>query len=423
MRSVRGTKDLYDQDLDCFRYICNHAQELAKLYGFKEIQTPIMEYTDVFLKPLGEDSDIVGKEMYTFPDRGGESITLRPEGTAPVMRSLLTSGLIHQLPQKRFTYGPFFRYERPQKGRQRQFHQISVEYVGEKSYQADVELLSFAYDLLKKIKVHDFTLHLNTLGDSESRKKFREHLVTYLTQFKNDLSEDSQRRLEKNPLRILDSKNETDQKICVDAPSLKDFLTDESKVFFENICTSLNQLNIPFVENPSLVRGLDYYCHTVFEFKSTALGAQDTLLGGGRYDGLIKLMGGVDIPSVGFGCGLERLMLACQAPEEGASDIKVILCPESEEQKMTCLKIAQTIRASDIACEIIHAGPLPKRIQLAENMQAHFFCFVGSEEQGTQEFMFKVLKPVLHLYPGSSFNQKLSVESFLKYVPVQKVHV
>lgn len=421
MRSVRGTKDLYDQDLNCFRYICNQAQALATLYGFKEIQTPIMEYTEVFLKPLGEDSDIVGKEMYTFPDRGGESLTLRPEGTAPMIRSMLTSGLIHQLPQKRFTYGPFFRYERPQKGRQRQFHQISVEYVGEKSYLADVEILAFAYRLLKKINVQDFALHLNTLGDFESRKQYREHLVTYLTQYKDELSEDSQRRLEKNPLRILDSKNEGDQKICENAPRLKDFLTTDSKVFFEQICESLNKLDIPFIENTSLVRGLDYYCHTVFEFKSTALGAQDTLLGGGRYDGLIKMMGGADVPSVGFGCGLERLMLACQVPEEKGYDLKVVLCPESEAQKMTCLELAQKIRNCNIACEIIHPGPIQKRIQLAENMQAHFFCFVGSQEQENQEFMFKVLKPTAHLYNLPSFEKKISIESFLNNDQLKKV--
>lgn len=310
IQPARGTRDIYGADLAAFKQVENTAREFAKRYGFGEIQTPIFESTEVFCRGVGETSDIVSKEMYTFTDRGGESFTLRPEGTAGVVRAFISEGMEQNQPVKLMYAGPMFRYERPQKGRYRQLHQVGVEILGAATPQTDVEVLCLAWDFLSALGLQKYIrLELNTLGDVESRTAYRDALVAYFSDFKDKLSEDSRVRLEKNPLRILDSKDEGDKKIVENAPKMTDFLNEESKKFFDAVQDGLNALGIPFVVNPRLVRGLDYYRHTVFEFVTDSLGAQGTVLAGGRYDGLVQQLGGSQTAGIGFGAGIDRLAL------------------------------------------------------------------------------------------------------------------
>lgn len=380
MQTVRGTFDLLGDRLDRHRAIQKIAFDKASLYGYQEIVTPIFEYTHVFTKPLGETSDIVGKEMYTFEDRGGESITLRPEGTAPVLRAILSEGLTQTMPQRRITVGPFFRYERPQKGRYRQFHQISVECIGIESFHADVEMISLAVDILNACGIPDVTLHLNTLGDPESRLAYRKALVEYFSAHQDQLSQDSQLRLHKNPLRILDSKDSADQSICAHAPKIQDYLTQNSRTFFENLCQALTQLNIPFKVDPSLVRGMDYYCHTVFEFKSTALGAQDTVLGGGRYDGLMEQMGGPSLPAIGFGAGVERLALLATSLDIPKYRPAICLIPLGEMESLHAQVIAKKLRENNVYVDILLSGKVQKRLAHAAKKEAIYSCVIGEDE-------------------------------------------
>jgi histidyl-tRNA synthetase len=302
--------DLLPQDHLKHAFVIEKAKDIAASYGFAQMATPLMEFKEVFKRTLGDVSDIVTKEMYEIADRGGESLVLRPEGTAGVVRAVLSNGLTQSLPLKYFYAGPMFRYERPQKGRMRQLHQIGVELFGVAEPIGDVEVISLAFDILKKLGLtHRTILELNTLGDEESRTRYRDMLVTYLKDHEAALSSDSQIRLHKNPLRILDSKDEGDKKILKDAPLLTGSLNAFSKERFEKIQEGLASLNIPFKLNPHLVRGLDYYCHTAFEVTTTELGSQGTVLAGGRYDGLVETMGGPSIPGVGWGGGIDRLAM------------------------------------------------------------------------------------------------------------------
>jgi len=310
-QSVRGTRDLLPELKQTFRLIDETAYKTAKNYGFKEIETPIFEFSDVFHRSLGETSDAVSKETYTFTDRGGDSITLRPEGTAGVVRSFISEGLAQHVPLKLYYYGPMFRYERPQKGRYRQFYQFGVEVLGLESALADVECLDLAWTILKNLKLSErCILEINTLGDIESRNAYRTALVNYLTPFKSQLSADSQVRFEKNPMRILDSKDEGDKKIVAGAPLMENYLNDTSKKFFSDVLAGLDKLKIPYKINSKLVRGLDYYCHTVFEFTTTELGAQSAILSGGRYDGLTEMLGGPKTAGVGWAAGVDELKIA-----------------------------------------------------------------------------------------------------------------
>ena len=314
LQPVRGTHDLLPDQMRRHRNVVDVARNVVGLYGFEEVATPIFEFTQVFSRTLGDTSDIVTKEMYSFEDRNGDHLTLRPENTAGVARSFISEGLAQQIPLKYFYAGPMFRRERPQKGRLRQFHQVGIELIGVASPAADIDVIAAGYRVLSDLGLREqVTLELNTLGDPESRENYRNALIAYLTPHLGNLSTESQERFRRNPLRILDSKNEVDQAIVADAPEFASFLTEESRLFFDNVKEGLERIGVPYKLNSRLVRGLDYYGHTAFEFTTSALGAQGTVLAGGRYDGLIKLMGGPPTPGVGWAAGIERLAMLVEA--------------------------------------------------------------------------------------------------------------
>lgn len=378
LQPVRGTQDLLQDDARRHRAVEEIARSLAERYGFDEIATPIFEFTEVFSRTLGDTSDIVTKEMYTF-ERSGESITLRPEGTAGVARAFISNGLGQTLPMKVFYRGPMFRYERPQKGRQRQFHQVGVELLGVDNPQADVEVIALGAHMLGALGLADkVTLELNTLGDTESRAAYREALVGYLTPHINDLSEDSRARLERNPLRILDSKDGGDKAIVAGAPLFTDFLNETSRDFFQRLREGLTALGIPFTVNPRLVRGLDYYCHTAFEFTTTALGAQGTVLAGGRYDGLIKQMGGPPTPGIGWAAGVERLAMLLESPPSPPRPIAVI--PVGPQAEGLALILAHRLRHGSFAVDLGYSGNLAKRMKRANKARARAAVILGEDE-------------------------------------------
>jgi histidyl-tRNA synthetase len=393
LQPVRGTKDLFGIEAVLYRKVVDTAYAVALRYNFQEIQTPIFEFSQVFQRTLGETSDVVSKEMYTFEDRGGESLTLRPEGTAPVVRAIISNGLTQSLPLKLFYSGAMFRYERPQKGRQRQFHQIGAELIGPKTPLADAEMIALGYEVLKALNLHsEVILNLNTLGDAESRTAYRTALVDFLQQYKNDLSSDSKDRLERNPLRILDSKDETDQKIIQSAPLFQDYLNDESKAYFNQVQRYLTDLNIPYIHNQKLVRGLDYYCHTAFEFVTTSLGAQGTVLAGGRYDGLMKQMGGPDASGIGWGSGIERLCLLLQeqATVVTASNL-IIIVPTSDAEEPFAFHLAQTLRAAGLYIDIGYSGNMSKRLKKASKNNSIAAIIIGADEIASNTAQVKFL--------------------------------
>lgn len=394
LQPVRGTKDILSIDAVRYRKVVDTAFAIASRYCFQEIHTPIFEFTQVFQRTLGDTSDIVSKEMYTFEDRGGESITLRPEGTAPVTRAVISNGLTQHLPLKFFYAGPMFRYERPQKGRQRQFHQIGAELIGPKTPMADAEIIAMGYDVLKGLNLHkQVTLHLNTLGDADSRTEYRAALVTYLTQFKDQLSNDSQERLERNPLRILDSKDEADRAIIANAPKFSASLNDESNAYFEAVKTYLHQLGIPFIHNESLVRGLDYYCHTAFEFVTDTLGAQGTVLAGGRYDGLMQQMGGPDTPAIGWAAGIERLCLMLDGiGDDTHHDNRITLIPAGDTEVQVAFDLMQTLRHAGLIAEMGYSGNMSKRLKKAAQSNAAVAIVIGEQEVQTRTAQLKFLK-------------------------------
>lgn len=383
VQCARGTRDIYGRELAAFLFVENTARDFAKRYGFGEIQTPVFEATEIFCRGVGETSDIVSKEMYTFTDRGGESFTLRPEGTAGVVRAFISEGMEQNLPVKLFYAGPMFRYERPQKGRYRQLHQVGVEVFGAPSPQTDVEVLCLAWDFLKALGLGDYIrLELNTLGDAESRAAYREALVAYFSQFKDELSEDSRVRLEKNPLRILDSKDEGDKKIVENAPKMTDYLNEESKKFFEDVQAGLTALGLPFTVNPRLVRGLDYYRHTVFEFITDSLGAQGTVLGGGRYDGLVEQLGGSKTAGVGFGAGIDRLSLLFEKVGKVPESVRpVAVVPVGADVVPAMMKIAHDLRGAGLVVDMSYAGNMAKRLKKANKINAIAAVIMGSDEQ------------------------------------------
>lgn len=390
LQSVRGTHDLLPEAQAKHNAIIDKARSISERFGFQEMSTPIFEFSDVFKRTLGEASDIVNKEMYTFKDRNEEELTLRPEGTAGIARSFISEGLSQKIPLKLFYQGPFFRYERPQKGRQRQFHQIGVELIGVKSALADVECLTLAYEILKGLDVlGESRLEINSIGDSESRARYVESLVKYLTQKQSQLSGESQKRLNINPLRILDSKDEADQALLKNAPLISDFYNETSKSFFATICSTLKNLGIPFHENPFLVRGLDYYTHCVFEFRTSALGAQDAILAGGRYDQLIEQMGGPPTAGIGWAAGLERLAMLSPIQSKRVRPIAVIPVHSSAEQ--TAFELCYKLRSQGHSCEIAFSGNLSKRMKRAAGQNCWAAIVVGPDEIARGEVTVKIL--------------------------------
>ncbi|AQS90785.1 histidine--tRNA ligase [Gluconobacter albidus] len=379
LQPPRGTHDLIGDTMRRHHHVVETARRVLRTYGFEEWSTPIFEDTRVFSRTLGETSDVVSKEMYTFEDRGGESITLRPEGTAAICRALVTNGLTQSLPQKVFYHGPMFRYERPQKGRYRQFHQIGAELIGAESPLRDAETIAMAQDILRELGLGDHvTLELNTLGDLASRQAWREALVAYFRDHADALSEESRVRLEANPLRILDSKSEQDRKLLDDAPAFADYLNDESRQFWDTLRSSLQAFGVDFVENPRIVRGLDYYSHTAFEFVTSKLGAQGTVLAGGRYEGLVEQMGGPAIPAIGWAGGIERLaMLLDSVPELPAG---IALVPMGDEAVLKAASLARALRSAGLRAEIETRGNMKKRMERVVKSGASHAVVLGDEE-------------------------------------------
>lgn len=382
LQPVRGTHDNLPQECRKRRHIVETWRHVAATYGYGDIETPVFEMSEVFHRTLGDTSDVVNKETYTFVDRGGESLTLRPEFTASVVRAFITAGLTQDLPQKFFYYGPAFRYERPQKGRLRQFHQVGVELLGVVEPEADVEMIALAVQGLKSLGLgNKIELHLNTLGDAKSRADYREALVAYFTCHRDALSDDSKSRLEKNPLRILDSKDPNDKALAVNAPSMEAFMTSEAKAFFVRVTQGLDDLGIAYTLNSHLVRGLDYYNHTVFEFvASDGLGAQNTVLAGGRYDGLVEQMGGPEIAGVGFAAGLERLLALVDEALFPKAPACVAVVPVGEAAERAVWQLAQDLRNAGIVVDVAYRGNAGKRMKRADKIGAAFAIMLGDEE-------------------------------------------
>jgi histidyl-tRNA synthetase len=362
------------------RQVVETARAAAGLYGFAEIVTPIFEFVDVFKRSLGDTSDIVTKEMYAFTTKGGDEVVLRPENTAGVARAVASLGLAQHVPLKYFYAGPMFRYEKPQKGRQRQFNQIGIELIGVPEPQADIEVIATGVQILRRLGVwHDTRLEINTLGDTESRAAYRAALVEYLTPLEARLSEDSRHRLTRNPLRILDSKDEGDKRLLADAPVFTNYLNDASKAFFAAVTGGLTQLQIGFTVNPRLVRGLDYYCHTAFEFVTDTLGAQGTVMAGGRYDGLIEQMGGPALSGVGWAAGVERLGMMLAQPEPALRPIALV--PVGPRAERDALVLAEKLRSEgDFAVELGYRGSLKSRMKQANKVNARAAVIIGDNE-------------------------------------------
>lgn len=379
LQPARGTHDLIGEEQRRHAHVVDTARRIAATYGFDEWSTPIFEDTRVFSRTLGETSDVVTKEMYSFTDRGGDSITLRPEATAGVCRALVSNGLTQSLPQKVFYTGPMFRYERPQKGRFRQFHQIDIEVLGSAEPLADAEVIACGWEILKALGVAGETvLEINTLGDKESRAAYREALVAYFTQHQGALSADSLARLDRNPLRILDSKDEGDRRIVANAPLIAGHLTEAAAAFHASVLGWLDRFGVPYRENPRIVRGLDYYGHTAFEFVTTKLGSQGTVMGGGRYDGLVEEMGGPSTPCVGWAAGVERLAMLLETPPPPPAPVVVV--PVGDGAEVAALRVLQALRAAGIRAEMAYRGNLRRRMERANRIGARAAVILGPDD-------------------------------------------
>lgn len=388
---VRGTQDIFGEEADRFAHVVDTFDYVRRLYSFQRVEVPIFEETAVFARSIGETTDIVSKEMYTFPDRNGDSLTLRPEFTAGLCRAYLSEGWQQHAPIKLATHGAVFRYERPQKGRYRQFHQLDAEIIGSDSPLADVELLVMADQLLCRLGIAaGVTLQLNTLGDVATRDAWRAALVEHFEGYRGELSEDSLGRLAKNPLRILDSKDPRDRPAADSAPDIDGFLTAEAKSFFEEVTAGLDAAGVAWTRNPRLVRGLDYYRHTAFEFVTDRLGAQGTVLAGGRYDGLVEALGGPHTPAVGWAAGIERLGMMVEPP--GAERPEFVVVPVGPEAERACVGLIAMFRRKNADCDMAFRGNLKKRLQRANAAGAGYAVIVGDDELASGEVSVRSLK-------------------------------
>lgn len=416
------------KDLWKSSYLWNHLEstlrKFAAAYGFLEIRTPIFEKTELFCRGVGETSDIVTKEMYTFKDKGDRSLTLKPEGTATVMRAFLDNNLnqlgsVHKL----FYISPMFRYERAQAGRFRQHHQFGVEVIGVGSPEQDAEVIDLAFSIYKNLGLSNLEVSLNSIGDASSRNNYHQALKEYLKNHFNELSKDSQIRFEKNPLRILDSKDPNDKAIVAKAPSILDFLNEECKVHFEGVQKALKQLSIPFKVTPLLVRGLDYYNKTVFEITSENLGSQNSLCGGGRYDGLLKSLGGPDLPTTGYAMGLERTlqtMIAQNVPMPPPPATLLYFIPLGGQAKEICFTLMHELRAAGLSVQMeLSDRKLNKAMQYADQIKACYVAVVGDNELESKEIELKEMStgiklkaPLFHL--KRIFQVELKSSEFLK---------
>lgn len=379
LQPVRGTHDLLPEEMRRHRRVVETARTVAERYGYLEMSTPVFEFSEVFKRTLGDTSDIVTKEMYSFTDKGGEALTLRPEATAGVARALISGGLSQHLPLKYFCAGPMFRYERPQKGRLRQFHQIDIELLGVAQPAGDVEVIACGAAILRELGTLDRTsLELNTLGDSESRASYRAALVAYFSDHRDRLSGESRERLERNPLRILDSKDPADRAVIMDAPRFGEYLNQQSQDFFAAVTDGLDALGIAYRRNPLLVRGLDYYCHTAFEFVTTELGAQGTVMGGGRYDGLVGIMGGPATPGIGWAAGIERI--AMMLAETPPARRPLAILPAGHGADRPAAEMAERLRRAGYVIELGYGGNLGKRLKRADKLGAAAAIILGEDE-------------------------------------------
>lgn len=386
-KPVRGTQDMLGESADRFQHVVDTFERVRRLYGFKRIEVPVIEPTAVFARSLGETTDIVSKEMYTFADRNDESITLRPEFTAGIARAYITNGWQQHAPLKVATHGPLFRYERPQKGRYRQFHQLDAEVLGAGEPAADVELLAFADQLLRELGITEgVSLHLNTLGDTISRDAWRAGLVAHFEAHRGELSEDSLARLERNPLRILDSKDPRDRPAADSAPTIEAFLTDEAGRFFEEVKVGLDAAGVKWVPAPRLVRGMDYYRHTAFEFVPVAgsavadlLGSQSTLLGGGRYDGLVEAMGGPPTPAVGWAAGIERLGMLVGVVPTPLRSVALVVESDSEHIRLLGGRLAQKLRRQMVPVITFDTGNVRKRFDRASKTSTDYIVSINDD--------------------------------------------
>ncbi len=378
-QAIRGTQDIFGAEAEPFAHVVETFERVRKLYRFRRIEMPVFEKTEVFSRSIGETTDVVSKEMYSFPDRSGENLTLRPEFTAGIARAYITNGWQQHAPLKVATHGPLFRYERPQKGRYRQFHQLDAEIIGAAEPQADVELLVMADQLLKELGIADgVTLMLNTLGDTPTRVFWREALISYFNKHRDALSEVSYQRMAINPLRILDSKDPSDQALVADAPKIDAFFSKATGEFFEQVQKGLDAASVQWTRAPSLVRGLDYYRHTAFEFVTDRLGAQGTVLGGGRYDGLMESLGGSPTPAVGWAAGIERLaMLIGEVKTRGPA---LVLIPIGDRAQSVAMELLAKLRRRGVSADMDFRGNLKKRLQRANVGGAEAVAIIGDTE-------------------------------------------
>jgi histidyl-tRNA synthetase len=387
---IRGTQDIWGEEADRFHRVVEAFERVRRLYGFRRVETPVFEATEIFARSIGETTDIVSKEMYSFEDRGGDSLTLRPEFTAGLCRAYISEGWQQHAPLKVATHGPVFRYERPQKGRFRQFHQLDAEVIGSDSPLADVELLVLADQLLNELGIAEgVTLQLNTLGDAPTREAWRGALVAHFEARRGELSDESLVRLGKNPLRILDSKDPRDRPAADSAPDIDEFLTPEARAFFDRVTAGLDAAGVRWTRNARLVRGLDYYRHTAFEFVTDRLGAQGTVLAGGRYDGLIEALGGPHTPAVGWAAGIERLAMMLELPTPAKIDAALV--PLGEAAEAAAIGLLSELRRAGIACDMAFRGNMKKRMQRADASGAVFAVILGEDELARGEAAVKDL--------------------------------
>ena len=410
VQQVRGTKDIFPVEMAKYNSVIDKAKSVSKLFGFDEASFPLIEKSQAFTRPLGESSDVVSKEMYSFNDRGGDSITLRPEGTAGIIRSILSNGKLNDLPLKLFYSGPMFRYERPQKGRLRQFTQIGIESIGNSDALEDVEVILCGIKILSGLGIKkNCILNINTLGDHVSRNEYKKNLVKYFLKHETQLSELSKNRLSLNPLRILDSKEIEDQEIIKNAPLFSSFLNNSSIDHFEKVLKYLRKIDVEFIHNEKLVRGLDYYSHTTFEFITEDLGTQGTVLGGGRYDGLSEMLGGPHIPAVGFAAGVDRLVMMNKLNNDLPMAISII--PIQKENFDYCYSLMNTLRNNNIRAETHPGGNGSKYLKKINKKNQKIVILVGDKEIKNKKVVLK------NLLTGDQF--EVQNEELIKKINMQ----
>jgi histidyl-tRNA synthetase len=415
IQAIRGMKDLYGLDLAKYDYLTAKMRAVGAKYGYSMIHTPILESTDVFQRSIGNETDIVSKEMYTFMDKGGNSVTLRPEGTAGVIRALVNENMCQCLPIKLMYCGEMFRYDRPQKGRLRQFHQFGFEYIGDKSPYVDGIMIAMASEILQTVGIFDFKILMNSLGDSKSREAYIKAIVKYLSRYEDKLSNDSKVRLNKNPLRILDSKDSADIEICSMAPNISDYLNKESSSYFRKVCEILTEYGVRYEVDEFLVRGLDYYTHTAFEIKSTSKEYGDSLGGGGRYDKLLSIFGGPDVSGIGFALGMERLMMIFNDNGMFKEKGKVAVIPVSDAEVNDAFKLFRRLQENDIRTEFIHTDKLSKKMRTADKLNCKIALILGEQECKDNTITVKFMQETEELLKTKTIAYS-EVLRFLKYI-------